>query len=110
MATLTNATSFVSPAANANLRVAASFGGSIIDRILSQINGWTIALTIVLLAISYDQGSSIKIELKGHVLTRYSELSMAEIWHCRSGVEDAFHRPLPRVNEPRLQQVQGEVG
>ena len=56
MATLANGTAFVSPSANAQSHVATSSG--FVGRIVEQLNGWTIALTIVLLAISYDQGAS----------------------------------------------------
>jgi sterol 22-desaturase len=57
MASLTNATSFVSPLANADLQIPTSHSAAFLGRIAEQLNGWTIALTIVLLAVSYDQCS-----------------------------------------------------
>ena len=57
MASLTNATSFVSPLANADYKVPLSLSDGFLNRIAEQCNGWTIVLTLILLAISYDQCS-----------------------------------------------------
>jgi hypothetical protein len=60
MESLTNdtATAFQSPVADGQLKVAGttSFVASVLSRYLQQLNGWTIALTLILLAITYDQG------------------------------------------------------
>lgn len=58
MESLTNATSFVSPLANADLKLQIQTSG-LLSRIAEQTNVWTVALTIILLAISYDQGSYV---------------------------------------------------
>jgi hypothetical protein len=60
MESLTNntAAAFQSPVADGQLKVAGttSFVASVVSRYLQQLNGWTIALTLILLAITYDQG------------------------------------------------------
>lgn len=65
MASLTNETApiFQSPLADAQLRLAAtsSLASGIVSRYLEQLNGWTIALTLLLLAITYDQRMNISI-------------------------------------------------
>lgn len=63
MASLTNETTpiFQSPLADAQLRLAAtsSLASGIVSRYLQQLNGWTIALTLLLGAITYDQRMNI---------------------------------------------------
>lgn len=48
-----NNTAFVSPLANAQYAVPSS--SAFVDRILQQVNLWTISLTLLLVAITYDQ-------------------------------------------------------
>lgn len=48
-----NNTAFVSPAANAQYGVAHTSG--FVERILGQLNLWSVALTLLLVAITYDQ-------------------------------------------------------
>lgn len=57
MASLTNATSFVSPLANADYIIPLSQNNGFLNRISEQFNAWTALLTLILLAISYDQCS-----------------------------------------------------
>ena len=63
MASLTNATSFVSPLANADYKIPLSQSYGFLNRIAEQFNVWTVALTILLLAVSYDQGMSLERQL-----------------------------------------------
>jgi len=56
MEALANATSFVSPVTNADLKIPA--GEGILGHVFAQLNGWTIALTLFLLAVVYDQCTS----------------------------------------------------
>lgn len=59
MESLTNhtAAAFESPLANAQIKVAAtsSIASGVVSRYLQQLNGWTIALSLLLIAITYDQ-------------------------------------------------------
>lgn len=48
-----NNTAFVSPLANAQYELPPSSG--FVDRIAQQVNFWTLSLTLLLLAITYDQ-------------------------------------------------------
>jgi hypothetical protein len=59
MASLTNATSFVSPSADAQIQLLLNHSYGFVDRIAQQWNFWTVSLTILLLAISYDQCASV---------------------------------------------------
>jgi C-22 sterol desaturase len=56
MAAVSNATSFSSPSANADYIVPAAAGG-LLAKVLESMNGWTIALSLFLLAVTYDQCS-----------------------------------------------------
>ena len=62
MESLTNnsATAFQSPLADAQITLAAtsSFASGIVSRYIQQLNVWTAALTLLLLAITYDQRKS----------------------------------------------------
>lgn len=55
MDALSNATSFTSPSANADYVVPAASG--LLANIHASLNGWTIALSLILLAVTYDQCS-----------------------------------------------------
>lgn len=65
MEILTNetATAFQSPLADVQIKLAAtsSLASGILSRYLEQLNGWTIALTLLLVAITYDQRKKIAI-------------------------------------------------
>jgi hypothetical protein len=55
MDTLVN-TSFASPLANANLKIAISGGdGGFLTAFYNEFNAWTVALTLLLALVAYDQ-------------------------------------------------------
>lgn len=55
MGAVSNATSFTSPSANADYVLPAASG--LLGKVLESMNGWTIALSLILLAVTYDQCS-----------------------------------------------------
>ena len=58
MAAMSNATSFTSPSANADLKLpqaAIASGAGFLGRISAQFNIWTVLLTLVLVLATYDQ-------------------------------------------------------
>ena len=55
MEVLANATSFTSPLANADLKIQAAHASGVLGRIGAQLNGWTVAFTILALLVTYDQ-------------------------------------------------------
>jgi hypothetical protein len=67
MESLTNqtATAFQSPLADAQLKLATttSLASGIVSRYLQQLNGWTIALSLLLVAITYDQRKNIHMSI-----------------------------------------------
>ncbi|RMD40931.1 hypothetical protein DV735_g4188, partial [Chaetothyriales sp. CBS 134920] len=56
MAEVANATAIVSPAANA-YTVGTLPSSGLVSGLLSQLNGWTVTLGVIVLAIAYDQAS-----------------------------------------------------
>lgn len=55
MAALANATSFTSPLANAQLTGHATRASGLVGRLLAQLNGWTVFVTLLLVLVAYDQ-------------------------------------------------------
>lgn len=56
MEALSNATTFTSPLANANLKIHAAHASGLLGRVLAHFNIWTGLLTLLLLLVTYDQG------------------------------------------------------
>lgn len=55
MEVIANATSFASPLANADLKIQAGRASGILGRVLAQLNPWSVAVTLFLLLVTYDQ-------------------------------------------------------
>jgi hypothetical protein len=58
MEAISNATSFTSPLANANLKLhqaAVASGAGVLGRVWAQLNIWTVLLTLLLVLATYDQ-------------------------------------------------------
>jgi hypothetical protein len=56
MEVLSNATSFASPLAHADVQLhRATSASGIVGRIVEQLNVWTVLLTLLLLCATYDQ-------------------------------------------------------
>lgn len=111
MATLMNG-SFASPAADAQYGSPSPLSDGILAALYQNVNGWTAALTFFLMLVAYDQGESQCIHqflLAPRSNLRCSQVHPEQGPHCRSDVQDTFHRAFPRIRTSRLQQVQGEM-
>lgn len=95
-----NQTAFVSPTANAPYSFAQPL--PFIERILDQVNFWSICLTLLLLAVTYDQCKCCALAFKVHELSFDSVLQIPETWHRWSCLENALHWALSRIHATRL--------
>lgn len=100
--------SYASPVADAAFAgVKAIAPEGLVAHLLSGVNGWTVALMVLLSLVAYDQSRSFvlaRISCSRGVQTRADEpgshVQRSQGHHCRTRIQDAIYRTLPRVGEP----------
>lgn len=103
--------SFVSPTADAKVAhmVAHLDTNSVISTIFNGFSFWRVLITLVVLAVTYDQGmenvryAPITTNLRSHV-------HLAQGLHRWTCMEGTLYWAIPRVRQPRFQEVPREMG
>lgn len=96
-------TSFASPVANANLASPADAGtAGLLAGLYHGVNGWTAALTLLLILIAYDQ-CKYQTERRKLAFCWITDILLSQVHmakrHSRwTAMEDSLHGPFPLVN------------
>lgn len=107
--------SFPSPAANADFTSALKAeDAGILSHVYHGLNGWSIALTLFVILVAYDQCKRLAPQRVVFYCvvaeSSRSQVRLEERINCWSGMEDPVHWTLLGVRESEDGRIQGEMG